>query len=131
MAEHRDGQSIDPGLTRPVPRPAAVLVLTLCAAAVLALLRGRHGSWTTVGTALIAPGLFSIGALAVWWLERTRGRPLPRRLVVPVFLLGGGAAGGIAAVLAPTLGPVGPRVLTGCVWGGLIGLVWVRSRSAV
>lgn len=130
MSEHRTAQSVDPRLTRPLPRYVAVPALALCAAAFLALFRGWHGSWTAVGAALIAPGLVGLGALAVWVLERTRGRPLPRWIVVPCFVLFGGAAGGFAAVLAPSLGAVGAGILGGFFWGAIVGLGWARPRSA-
>lgn len=131
MPDSHTSRSVDPRLMRPLPRAVTVVTLTLCAAVLLGLLRGWHGSWMATGTALIAPGIVGVAALALAVVERTRGRPLPRWIVVPGFLLSGGAAGGLAAVLAPSLGSVGPAVLGGIFWGGIIGLGWARPRAAV
>ena len=118
-------------MRRPLGAPAAALAYAALLAAVAGLARLWHGSWARAGMASLAPAALSVAALALWYVERRRGRALPARLAVPLLAGSGALAGGAASCLFPALGPVRAGVVMGVIWGALLCVRWVRgSRPA-
>ena len=105
-------------------------VIASCAAllgTVLVLARFSHGSWRRALSATVAPAIFVVGLLALWIIERRRGRPLLSRLGTAVALaVLGGLAGASATFLVPRLGPVWAGALPGLFYGTLMGVAWGR-----
>jgi hypothetical protein len=102
---------------------ACAALLAVC----LVLARFAHGSWVRALAATIAPAIFAFGLLALWLIERRRGRALLPRLGTILFLAALGAlAGATATWLVPTLGPAWAGAVPGLLYGTLMGVAWAR-----
>ena len=117
---------------RPGDRPLSTPIVLLAGGALLAvftvLLRSWHGSWPRVATAVLAPALFVPGLLALWVLERRRGRPLlSRRGTILLLAVTGALAGAAATAMTSLAGPMWGGAITGLFFGALIGVGFSRS----
>jgi peptidoglycan/LPS O-acetylase OafA/YrhL len=116
---------------RPGDRPLSTPVVLLAGGALLgaftALLRMWHGSWTRLAAAVLAPALFVPGLLALWVLERRRGRPLLSRLgTILLLAVLGAIAGAVATAMTSIDGPPWGGAITGLFFGTLIGVGFSR-----
>ena len=116
---------------RPADRPLSTPIVLLAGGALLAvftvLLRSWHGSWPRVAAAVFAPALFVPGLLALWVLERRRGRPLlSRRGTILLLAVLGALAGAAATAMTSLAGPPWGGAITGLFFGTLIGVGFSR-----
>ena len=113
--------------TEPLSAPVALLAGGALAVVVAVLLRLYHGSWERVAVVSVAPALFAAGVLALWAVERRRGRALlPRFGTILLFAALGALAGASASVMIATLGPPWAGAVTGLYFGTLTGVGWTR-----
>lgn len=113
--------------SRPLRTPTVVLACAALLAVCLVLARFSHGSWARALAASIAPAIFAIGLLALWLIERRRGRALLPRLGTILFLAALGALAGASATwMVPTLGPAWAGAVPGLLYGTLMGVAWAR-----
>ena len=115
------------GGSEPLSTSAVVASCVALLAILLGLARLSHGNWTRALAAIVAPSIFVIGLLALWLIERRRGRPLfSRAATIMVLALLGACAGFIATLLVPRLGPAWAGALPGLFYGALMGIAWAR-----
>jgi len=113
--------------SRPLSTPVVVLLCSALLAGCLVFARFAYGSWVRGMAAISAPAIFVIGLLALWFVERRRGRPLlPRFGTIVALAALGGAAGASATLLVPTLGPAWSGAIPGLFYGTLMGVAWSR-----
>lgn len=117
---------------RPGDRPLSAPVVLIAGGALLGvftvLLRVQHGSWTRVAASVLAPALFVPGVLALWVLERRRGRPpLSRAVTIVVLAVLGALAGACATAMTSLSGPPWGGAITGLFFGTLIGVGFSRG----
>ena len=114
--------------SRPLSTPTVVLACAALLAVCLVLARFSHGSWARALAASVAPAIFTFGLLALWLIERRRGRALLPRLGTILFLAALGALAGASATwMVPTLGPAWAGAVPGLFYGTLMGVAWSRS----
>ena len=118
--------------SRPLSTPALLLAGTALFAVYLVLLRFAYGSWTRGAAASLAPAIFGFGLLALWAIERRRGRALlPRSGTILLLAVLGALAGATASLVVSTMGPVWTGALTGLFFGTLTGVAWAQRPRPV